>query len=99
MLGVALIFIGGLISAIMLGVMVLMLGIFAQTPASKLKGEEGAALLAVGIVGLVFAVGGAFALAGLWQVIFARRNKWIVYISIGILVVVFVLGRIFMALT
>lgn len=98
-LGGVLVFLGGFIAAIMLGVMVLMLGLFAQTPASRLKGEEGTALLALGIVGLVFAVGIAFAVAGLWQLIFGKRNKWIVWLSIGLLVIVFVLGRIFMALT
>jgi magnesium-transporting ATPase (P-type) len=99
LLGGVLVFLGGFISVIMLGVMVLMFGIFAQAPASKMRGEEGKALMAVAIVAAVFAIGASFAIAGLWQIIFAKRNKWIVWASIGLVVLVLIAGRIFRALT
>lgn len=98
-LGGVLVFLGGFIAVIMLGVLVLMLGIFAQAPASKIKGEEGKALLAVSIILGTLGIGVAFAIAGLWQIIFAKRNKWIVWISIALVVVVFIIGRIFQWIT
>lgn len=95
MLGGLLVFIGGLIAVIMIGVLLLMLGIFSQTPASKIKGEEGKALLAVGIILMTLGVGVSFMIAGAWQIIFGRRNGWIVWIAVGLVVILLIVGRIF----
>jgi uncharacterized paraquat-inducible protein A len=94
-LGGVLVFLGGLISAMMVGVMALMLGIFSQTPASKLRGDEDKMMLALGIVGLTFAVGVAFIAAGVWQIIFGKRNGLIVWIALIMVGVLLVVGKIF----
>ena len=98
-LGVALVFIGGFIALIMLGVLALIIGIFAQTPASKIRGEEGKAIFAVGVVLATLGIGIAFGVAGLWQIIFGKRNRWIVWISLALVVITFLVGRIFMAIS
>jgi sterol desaturase/sphingolipid hydroxylase (fatty acid hydroxylase superfamily) len=99
MLGGVLVFLGGFISVLMIGVMLLMFGIFSQTPASKIKGEEAKVLWAIGVVALTFGVGVSFAIAGLWQMIFGKRNKWIVWISIALVVFLLIAGRIFTNIT
>lgn len=98
-LGGVLVFLGGFIAVLMLGVMVLMFGIFAQTPASKIRGEEDKVFWAIGIVGLTFGVGVSFAIAGLWQIIFGKRNKYIVWISVALVVFLLVAGSIFRTFT
>jgi MFS family permease len=99
LLGGVLVFLGGFIAVLMLGVMVLIFGIFSQTPASKIKGEEAKALWAIGVVGLTFGVGVAFAIAGMWQIIFGRRNKYIVWVSLALVVILLIAGRIFQELS
>ncbi len=99
MLGGVLVFLGGFIAVIMLGVLALMIGIFAQTPASKVRGEEAKVMLALGVVLATLGIGISFAVAGLWQIIFGKRNKWIVWISLALVVVTFIVGRIFMMLS
>ena len=98
-LGGVLVFLGGIIAAMMAGVMVLMLGIFSQTPASRLRGDEDKVMLAVGIIGLTFAVGVAFMAAGVWQIIFGKRNALIVWIALIMVGILLVVGRFFVAMS
>jgi hypothetical protein len=94
-LGGVLVFLGGFISALMAVVMVFMLGVFAKADAAKFRGEEDKMLFAVGIIGLTFAVGVAFSIAGVLQIIFGRRNTIVVWIALGLVVVLLVAGKIF----
>ncbi|HEX8368051.1 MAG TPA: hypothetical protein VF604_05885 [Pyrinomonadaceae bacterium] len=98
-LGGVMIFLGGFISAMMAFVGMFMYGALTQTGGSRFNGSGNELMFAVGIVGLTFIVGISFALAGLWQIIFGRRNTFIVWISIGLVIVLFVIGRIFVAMT
>ncbi|HEX8738012.1 MAG TPA: hypothetical protein VF721_21950 [Pyrinomonadaceae bacterium] len=94
-LGGVLVFLGGFISVLMAFVGLFMYGALMQTNGSRFNGSEKELLFAVGIIGLTFVVGISFALAGLWQIIFGRRNTFIVWISIGLVIVLFVIGKIF----
>lgn len=98
-LGGVLVFLGGFISALMAIVAVFAFGILAQADARRFNGSETELLFAVGIIGLTFVVGLSFALAGVWQIIFGRRNTIIVWISVGLVIVLFVIGRIFVMMT
>lgn len=98
-LGGLLVFLGGFISAMMAFVGLFVFGSLAQTPASRFNGSETELLFVVGIISLTFIVGVSFAFAGLWQIIFGRRNTVIVWVSIGLVIVLFVIGRIFVMMT
>jgi MFS family permease len=98
-LGVVLVFLGGFISALMAFIGMFIYGALMQSNGSRFNGSENELLLVVGIIGLTFVVGISFALAGLWQIIFGRRNTIIVWVSIGLVIVLFVVGRIFVAMT
>lgn len=99
-LGGVLIFLGGFISTIMAFVAMFMYGALTQKAnGSRFNGSEAELMFAVGIIGLTFVVGVAFALAGVWQIVFGRRNTVIVWISIGLVIVLLVVGRIFVGMT
>jgi hypothetical protein len=94
-LGGVLIFLGGFISVMMAFVGLFMYGALMQTNGSRFNGSESELMFAAGIIGLTFVVGISFALAGLWQIIFGRRNTVIVWVSVGLVIVLFVIGKIF----
>jgi hypothetical protein len=98
-LGVVLIVLGGFISAMMGAVMSFMFKAFSADDGAKFRGDETQMMFAVGIIGLTFAVGIAFALAGAWQVIFGRRNTVIVWAAIGMVAILLVVGKIFTAIS
>lgn len=98
-LGGVLVFLGGFIAALMAFVAAFIYGVLAQTDARRFNGSETELLFAVGIIGLTFVVGLSFALAGIWQIIFGRRNTIIVWVSLGLVIVLFVIGRIFVVMT
>jgi len=98
-LGGVLVFLGGFIAAMMAFVALFVYGMLAKNGASRFNGSETELLFVVGIIGLTFVVGLSFALAGVWQIIFGRRNTVIVWVSIGLVVVLFVVGRIFVSMT
>jgi hypothetical protein len=98
-LGGVLIFLGGFISALMAVVGVVFYGVLAQADRRQVNASEGELLFAAGIIALTFAVGVAFAFAGVWQIIFGRRNGLIVWISIGLVIALLVAGKIFVAMT
>lgn len=99
-LGGVLVFLGGFISALMAFVGTFIFSQLAHEGGPvRFRGSDGELLLIVGIIGLTFVVGVSFALAGLWQLIFGRRNSLIVWISISLVIVLFIIGRIFVALS
>ena len=98
-LGGVLVFLGGFISAMMAFIGMFIYGALARTGGSRFNGSENELIFAAGIIGLTFIVGISFALAGLWQIIFGRRNTFIVWVSIGLVIVLLVIGRIFVAMT
>ena len=51
-----------------------------------------------GVLALIFALGLTFTLAGIWQIVFARRNKFLVWIALFLIFVVFGGTEIFVAL-
>jgi hypothetical protein len=93
------VFLGGFISVMMAFIAMFMYGALTQANGSRFNGSENELMFVVGIIGLTFVVGVSFALAGLWQIIFGRRNKFIVWISVGLVIVLFVIGRIFVAMS
>jgi len=50
-----------------------------------------------GVLALVFAIGLTFASAGIWQIIFARRNKFLMWTALILIIVVFGGAEIFVA--
>ena len=96
-LGGVLVVLGGFISAMMAAVITFMFQAFSGTNGAKFNGDETQMLFVVGIIGLTFTVGAAFALAGVWQMIFGRRNTIIVWIAFGLVAILVVVGKIFIA--
>jgi ribosomal protein L40E len=94
-LGGVLVFLGGFIAAMMAAVAIFMVGAFSKLPQSKISGEEDKLLFAFGIVGLTFAVGVAFSIAGVLQIIFGKRNALVVWVSLGLVGILLVAGKIF----
>jgi hypothetical protein len=100
MLGGVMVFLGGFISALMAFV-----GTFLYSQLTReggavyFHGTDGELLLVVGIIALTFVVGVSFALAGLSQMIFGRRNSFIVWVSISLVIALLIIGKIFVALT
>ena len=86
-LGCVLILLGGIASAVTLW-------IFTKVDPAKIN-AGGKASFAVGILVAVFAIGVSIAIAGLWQMIFGRRNKWIVWFAIALVGIVVVATEIF----
>jgi ribosomal protein L40E len=99
-LGGVLVFLGGFISALMAFIGMFIYGaLMHDGGASRFKGSDTELLLVIGIIALTFVVGVSFALAGLWQMIFGRRNSFIVWVSISLVITLLVIGKIFVALT
>jgi len=97
-LGVILIFLGGFIAAMMAGIIYFAYNVVSgNAKGQRFDGTETQMLFIFGILGLVFAVGVAFAIAGIWQVIFGRRNMIIIWISLALVVITFAVGGILQA--
>ncbi len=62
---------------------------------SKFTGTETQAHQILAILGLTFAAGVLFAATGLWQIIFGRRNRLLVWISLLIILAAIVVSAIF----
>lgn len=99
-LGGVLIFLGGFISLMMAFVGMFIYGaLMHDGGASHFRGSDVELLFVIGIIGLTFVVGIAFALGGVWQIIFGRRNAFIVWIALSLVAVLFVIGGIFVMMT
>ena len=95
MLGAVLVFLGGFIAAIMTAVLVFTLGVLSKADAAKLREDEATMWLALGIMGLTLTVGVCFAIAGVLQMIFGKRNTIAVWISLVLVGVLMFAGWIF----
>jgi hypothetical protein len=98
-LGGVLVALGCFVSSIMALVAVYAYGAVMGMNGRSFSGTKTDLMFAAGIIGLTFVVGVSFALAGLWQIIFGRRNTFIVWISIGLAIALFVIGQIFVAMS
>lgn len=103
-LGVVLVLIGGFLVAVGGGLFVFLGFIFTQAgqPGSGVKMPDKADgvifLLIFGIFGLLIALGLTAMTAGAWQIFFGRRNKFLVYLFLGLVVAAFAVGSIATAL-
>ena len=57
---------------------------------SRFTGTSQQAILILSLFGLIIAFGFGSGLAGLWQVIMARRNKWIIWSVVGLSVLLWI---------
>jgi hypothetical protein len=69
----------------------------AKDPRSgvKFNGDENMLALIYLIFGNVIAIGVTMTLAGLWQVVFARRNMVLIWLFFGLIIVTLFIGTVF----
>jgi len=97
-LGILIAFLGAFIAAMMAYILSYVYGSINQSNESlKFTGTETQALYIYAILGLTFTAGIFFVFTGLWQIIFGRRNRILVWISILIIIVVVILSIIFIS--
>ena len=61
-------------------------------------GDDRQLFIIFGILAVIFALGLTFTLAGIWQIIFARRNRFLVWTALFLIFVVFGGAEIFVML-
>jgi len=92
-LGGVLVFLGGFLMVMMTVIIIFFIGIMSQsgkTTGARFNGSPSDALLVFAILGFVLLFGFTSFIAGLWQLIFARRNMvliWVILILGGIFLV------------
>lgn len=95
--GAALVALGGFLLAIMLPITVFFIGLAQQgaKPGNgpRFTGTKAQMMMTFGVFAAVLLFGLASLVAGLWQVIFGRRNMVLVYFILGLGVVLFVGGQ------
>ena len=83
-LGVVLVLLGGLLMGGMAVLSWIMYGVIQGSSdpraSTKFTGSESDMMFMFGIFGLVFFIGLTAFAAGLWQIIFGKRNIWLVWI-------------------
>lgn len=67
----------------------------ARGAASGFTGTETQAKQILALLGLVFAAGVSFSLAGIWQIIYGRRSRPLVWISFLVILAVVIVSVIF----
>ena len=86
----------GLFLAIFMGVITLYLLPMMMQPGqttgsgSRFTGTSQQAILILSFFGLIIGFGFASSLAGLWQIVMARRNKWIVWSIVGMSLILWI---------
>jgi hypothetical protein len=100
-LGVVLVLCGVFLAAVGGGLFIFLGYIFTQAgqPGSGIKMSEQAGdgsifIIVFGIFALLIALGLTAITAGAWQIFFGRRNKFLVYMFLGLVVVTFAVGSI-----
>lgn len=84
-LGAILIFLGGFIATIMTGVIYFAYNVVSgYYKGQGFHGTQTQLMLIFGVLGMAFAVGISFAIAGIWQVVFGRRNMVIIWICLAL---------------
>lgn len=87
-LGVLIIICGVFISSMMTVILAALYPVLSQpNDSSKFLGTANQAHLILIILGLTFAAGVSFATAGLWQIIFGRRSRILVWTSVSIILI------------
>ena len=66
--------------------------------ATRFTGSESDMTFMFGIFGLVFFFGLTAFVAGLWQIIFGRRNVWLIWIMLGLGAIFFIIGTVLQSL-
>ena len=59
---------------------------------TRFTGTASDATFAYGVFGVVLALGLTFVLAGVWQIVYGRRNKKIVFVALALVAVFYALG-------
>lgn len=102
-LGGVLVALGGLLMAGMTVLSVVMAGVIANSndpkATTRFTGSESDMVFMFSVFGLVFFFGLAAVSAGLWQLIFGRRNLLFIWVMLGLGIVFFIIGNIVDALT
>lgn len=94
-LGVVLVVLGGALMAGMVVLSWIMYGVINNTDpraSTKFNGSESDMLFMFAIFGLVFFIGLTSFVAGLWQIIFGKRNLVLVWIMLGLGGIFFIVG-------
>jgi len=103
MRGVALTFIGLFLSGFMSAIAFFVTALLVQNMkdpknAAKFNGEEHMLVLIYMVFGGVIAMGVTITVAGLWQVIFGRRNMLLIWIFFALIFLTLLVGGIFRVL-
>lgn len=96
-LGAVLLVLGGILMGGMAVLSWVMYGVINNTDpraSTKFTGSESDMLFMFAIFGLVFFIGLTAFTAGLWQVVFGRRNLILVWIMLGLGGIFFIIGTI-----
>ena len=97
-LGVLITFLGAFIAAMMAYIISYVYSSVNQSNASlRFTDTETQALYIYAILGLTFAAGVFFVFTGLWQIVFARRNRMLVWTSLLIVLVIVIVSVIFVS--
>lgn len=97
-LGALITFLGAVIAIMMAYILSFVYGSVNQSNASlRFTGTETQALYIYAILGLTFTAGIFFVFTGLWQVVFARRNRILVWTSLLIVLAVAIVSVIFVS--
>jgi magnesium-transporting ATPase (P-type) len=95
-LGWVLVVLGGLLSAFMAWLFVYFTRLIAHSDdpgaTTRFTGTASDATFAYGVFGVVLALGLTFVLAGVWQIVYGRRNKKIVFVALALVAVFYALG-------
>ena len=96
-LGWVLVVLGGLLTAFMSGLIVLITRIIRTTDepgaASRFTGDATAAGFIYAVLGVVLALSITFVLAGIWQIRYGRRNKKLVFVVLVLAALFYAAGE------
>ncbi|MET0649580.1 MAG: hypothetical protein ABW208_23460 [Pyrinomonadaceae bacterium] len=95
-LGLALVVLGGGLTAFMAWLTLTISRIIEHSDepgaTSRFTGDASDARLIYAIFGLVLALGLTFVVAGIWQLVYGRRNKKIIFVALILVVVLYAFG-------
>ena len=95
-LGVALVVLGGGLTAFMAWLTLFVSRIIERSnepgATSRFTGDASDALLVYAIFGLVLALGLTFVVAGVWQIVYGRRSKSVIFVVIILVAVLYAFG-------
>ena len=95
-LGWVLVVLGGLLSAFMAWLVVFFTRLIEHSDepgaTTRFTGTASDATFAYGVFAVVLALGLTFVLAGVWQIVYGRRNKKLVFVALALSAVFYALG-------